>query len=181
MEGSYYHRNRDNRKNYQKLYYEAKKGRRKVSKAARQAAMGRRRREQSGKRSTYRSPLTHSNPVDDPCRDSEAESTLQDAIIELRDQLSDQLGENNWVPDFKQTVQTWIDGYMDEVHEITTEGDHTRATRLHHLRRIIAGLRQEQDLADQGRDARRAVVEDLGLVLWGRRVNTIVFFKLYGW
>ncbi|KAI0037660.1 hypothetical protein FA95DRAFT_1614007 [Auriscalpium vulgare] len=141
--------------------------------------MGKHRREQAGMRSTYRSPLTHSDPVDDPCRDAEAESTLTYDIVRLRDELSDQLGEDGWVPEFTRIVQTWINRYLDEARELITEGNRTKMTRLHHLQRIVAGLHQEQDLAERGRDARRAVLEDLGLVLWGRRVNTVAFLKLY--
>ncbi|KAI0038448.1 hypothetical protein FA95DRAFT_1613388 [Auriscalpium vulgare] len=176
---SYYDRNCDERKSYQKFYYEAKKGLRKVSKAARRATMGKRKREQRGERSAYRSPLAHTDPVDDPCRDVETELALSDDVVMLRDTLSEELGEDGWVPQYTRTLQHWIDKYIKEAQDMIAEGVGARAARLHHLRRFVAGLRQEQDLAELGRDARRAVVEDLSLILWGRRINTVTFFRLY--
>ncbi|KAI0037383.1 hypothetical protein FA95DRAFT_1614266 [Auriscalpium vulgare] len=102
--GLYYQRKRDERKHYQKLYDQANKGRRKLSKAARQAMAGKRRREH-----TYRCSISHSDSTDDPRRDADAESVLSDDVVALRDSLSDRLGEEHWVLEFIQTVQTWID------------------------------------------------------------------------
>ncbi|KAI0039082.1 hypothetical protein FA95DRAFT_1612862 [Auriscalpium vulgare] len=180
--GSYYQRKREERKQYRRLHYEATKGRRKLSKAARESMVCKRRREQHGLRSLYHCSLSHSDPTDDPRRDADAESMLIDDVVALRDGLSNEPGEENWVPEFIRTVQTWIDKYVEEAQRIISEGIDTEGLRLHHLRRFVAGLRQEQYLAQQGRDARRAALEDLRLILlWGRRVNTVYFLKQYGW
>ncbi|KAI0044182.1 hypothetical protein FA95DRAFT_1608746 [Auriscalpium vulgare] len=161
-EGSYYHRKREERKEYQKLYYEVNKGRRKAG-------------------AVWHAQLAHSNPTDDPRRDADAEWALTDDCVALRDRLSEQLGEDGWVPEFIGTVQTWIDKYVREAHDLINGGVGAESLRLHRLRRLVAGLLQEQELAQQGGDARRAALEDLRLVLWGRRVNTRAFSDFYDW
>ncbi|KAI0038254.1 hypothetical protein FA95DRAFT_1613529 [Auriscalpium vulgare] len=179
----YYHRKREERRLYQKLYYEAHKGRRKVSKAARLSITGRCRREQAGERSSYHCQLSHSDPTDDPRRDTDTEVRLDGDCVTLRDSLRDQLqvSEEGWVPEFVSTVQQWINKYVDEAQNLITNGTVADGLRLHHLRRFVAGLRQEQELASQGRGSRRAALEDLRLILWGRRVNMDTFSELYGW
>ncbi|KAI0055825.1 hypothetical protein BV25DRAFT_1842720 [Artomyces pyxidatus] len=182
---TYYERHQIKRLEYQSNYYKVKNnGRRKVGKASRAAAEERRRREIHGERSPYYCSFVHKTPGQDPDRTDKmraAEEDMWDRCFALTSDLKEREG-SGWTSTFLETLDTWIDEALANARGIVASSpDDDRAVQLHGLRRIIAGLVQQKEMAVQSPEAQYAIGEDFAFAWLGRRVNRAAFRVVYGW
>ncbi|KAI0055074.1 hypothetical protein BV25DRAFT_1922108 [Artomyces pyxidatus] len=172
---------------YQKEYYTLKKsGRRKVSKQARADAEEKRALEQSGLRFRYSFDLVHSSSTPDPSRTEEMreeEHRTWDRCYDLAAHLKHAHGED-WPSPYIAELQDWIDELLSKALDIKRTSSQSAVhvhDELHLHRRVIAGLAQEQQLAELHPEATVSAAEDWALIWYGRRVNRTAFRKRYGW
>ncbi|KAI0054814.1 hypothetical protein BV25DRAFT_1922346 [Artomyces pyxidatus] len=182
---TYYERHRAERLQYQSQYYKIKNnGRRKAGKAAREAAAERRRGEIHGERHTYYCSFVHKTAGHHPARTEEmrtAEENMWDRCFGLMSDLKQQEGPD-WPSSFVTTLDVWIEEQIVKAQQVIAAVSLIDwSVELHGLRRLVAGLVQQQEMAVQSPEAQYAVGEDFTFAWLGRRVNKVAFRAVYGW
>ncbi|KAI0057516.1 hypothetical protein BV25DRAFT_1920105 [Artomyces pyxidatus] len=186
VDGTYYSRNQEARQAYQRVYNELhRSSRRKVSKKVKRDMYSTKRRERRGDRSYF----THVTPGVD--RDRTPDMAAQEEqrsmfYLELRGFLEED-HPDNWLEYFKDRIERDIVEQLRLVQPLldllrsSSADSGAHSFELHGSRRIIAGLRQELELAQQGVRAIAAAAEDKAFIWSGRRVNRRKFKQEYGW
>ncbi|KAI0054665.1 hypothetical protein BV25DRAFT_1922485 [Artomyces pyxidatus] len=190
VKGTYYVRNQAARQSYQRVYNLVhRSSRRKVSKKERKDNYSTKRSEARGDASSYDCYFIHVTRGRDPERTPEMAAREQDLstlYAELQEALAEEHPED-WLVLFKDRIARDIDEQLLLVQPLlAAAGTHgvdsrARVSQVHGIRRIIGGLRQEVELAEQGVQATAAAAIDKALVWSGRRVNRTKFKKAYGW
>jgi hypothetical protein len=74
----------------------------------------------------------------------------------------------SWKKSFKRYVDEFIEDRLDEKEYVPCEDEEETCTRLHELRRLVAGAVQEWELAQQPKQAAACAKLDGALVWQGR-------------
>ncbi|THH21170.1 hypothetical protein EW146_g354 [Bondarzewia mesenterica] len=186
---SYYERHRKERLDYQHRYNAVKRqiGRRKISKQARETAEKSIRQKQKENRLSYTNSIVCRSTGSE--QDSERtpvmaaqEESLMSRCLTLQDEVK-KSNPSDWSAQYIHNLQYLLNKHLSlariDIQHPTMNGDDFRV-QLHGHRRLIAGLHQQLEFMSQGTHVYGLAAEDDALVFAGRRVNKVVFRKLFG-
>ncbi|KAI0059387.1 hypothetical protein BV25DRAFT_1918614 [Artomyces pyxidatus] len=187
---SYYTRHQEARQQYQRNYNSVKRlGRRKIGQREHAVEESMRRRERTGQRGRYTTAWAHRQHNVDAARTLTMEieeGDLSTRLVDMENSAMEGHGDN-WLPVFLDAVNALIREVEAVACEAvnqhnTDEGDAAkRQEQLHGIRRILAGLHQSKEFAEQGFQAGGAAAEDKAWIWQGRSVNRTKFYSVYRW